>query len=276
MPLAQMFLLKQLAPAALVAGAVAAAVSAPALTSRNAHVQQAIAPFALALGYFAGHWLVTGWTKFPPADTTNWLPYFALVAVVIGATLPFVRQARARLIVVALLAMAAMRLLLQPKFRYGWSSARGWMIVVCMSLGVVLVAFAVGSLLRKSSPRFGSPLLLLIVCGGTAGALLLSGSILLGQFAIVLAAALAGACIIAVFTSVSGEEIAPVFALMLVALLASGYFFAELPIASSILLAAAPCLALLPVKFVARIALVSLPVAIAIFIAFRASPPLDY
>ena len=276
MPLAQMFLLKQLAPAALVAGAVAAAVSALALVSRKVGVQQAIAGFALALGYFAGHWFVTGWPGFPPTDTTNWLPYFALAEAVVGLVLLLVRRRPVRLLIVGVVATAAMRLLVQPKFRYVWSSTRGWIIVVCLSLAVMLVAFAVGGLMRRSSLRFEPPLLLLIVCGGTSAALLLSGSILLGQFAVVLAAAVAGAFVVAIRETITGEALALVFSLVLVALLVSGYFFAELPAASAILLAAAPCLALIPMKFVVRVALVSLPVAIALFLAFRASPPLDY
>jgi hypothetical protein len=74
-----------------------------------------------------------------------------------------------------------------------------------------------------------------------------------------------------------------VFSLLLGALLVSGYFFASLPATSAALLVVAPVLALVPAgkpatfwAFLARAALVSLPVAAAVILAFRSSPPLDY
>jgi hypothetical protein len=79
------------------------------------------------------------------------------------------------------------------------------------------------------------------------------------------------------------EGIAPVFAVLSGVLLASGYFFSDLPGASAVLLAIAPVLALIPTGRLSglpgaglRIILVSLPVAAAVIFAFRASPPLYY
>jgi hypothetical protein len=66
-------------------------------------------------------------------------------------------------------------------------------------------------------------------------------------------------------------------------LLVSGYFFADLPGPSAVLLAGAPVFALVPTgrlpglpSAALRIILVSLPVAAAVIFAFRASPPLYY
>jgi hypothetical protein len=66
-------------------------------------------------------------------------------------------------------------------------------------------------------------------------------------------------------------------------LLASGYFFADLPGLSAALLAGAPVFGLIPTgrlsglpRAALRIILVALPVAAAIIFAFRASPPLYY
>jgi hypothetical protein len=79
------------------------------------------------------------------------------------------------------------------------------------------------------------------------------------------------------------EGIAPVFAVFLGVLLVSGYFFADLPGLSAVLLAGAPVLALIPTGRLSglasaafRIILVSLSVAAAVICAFRASPPLYY
>ena len=85
-----MFLLKQILPAAILAMAVAAALSGVALFCRRERVHGAIVSFALALGYAAGHFLIAGVAKIPPADTTNWLPYFALAAAITGLVGQFV------------------------------------------------------------------------------------------------------------------------------------------------------------------------------------------
>jgi hypothetical protein len=64
----------------------------------------------------------------------------------------------------------------------------------------------------------------------------------------------------------------------------SGFFYAELPAASALLLALAPAPALLPVGkeshsqwrvLAYRIAFVAVPVAIAVVLALHASPPLE-
>jgi hypothetical protein len=65
----------------------------------------------------------------------------------------------------------------------------------------------------------------------------------------------------------------------------SGFFYAELPAASVLLLALAPAVALLPVGkeshsqsrvLAYRIVFVAVPVGIAVVLALHASPPLDY
>ena len=124
-------------------------------------------------------------------------------------------------------------------------------------------------------------MLFLALCGGTFGALALSGSLLLGQFAAILAGTVFGGALF--FAKRKGNRgLVPVFALLLGTLLLSGYFFAELPIASAVLIAFAPVLALIPTgklawaAFPVRIALVSVPILLALLLAFQASPPLDY
>jgi hypothetical protein len=126
------------------------------------------------------------------------------------------------------------------------------------------------------------PTFLLITCAGTFGALMLSGSILLGQFAAVLGAAVFGSLLFAAWKVPLGRGIVPVFSLLLGTLLVSGYFFAELPLTCAMLLAFAPALALAPIRasnkilaFGFRFGLVSAPVVVALVLAFRSSPPLS-
>jgi len=112
--------------------------------------------------------------------------------------------------------------------------------------------------------------------------LMLSGSMLLGQFAVVLGAAVFGSLVLTARKVALGRGIVPVFTLLLVPLLLSGYFFAELPASSAALIAFAPVLALIPIRmraiptFPVRAALMSVPILVALVLAFRSSPPLSY
>lgn len=75
-----MFLLKQILPAAVMAMMVAAGVCGFALCWGKERARGALGPLAIGLAYLSGHLVITGWVPFPPTDTTNWLPYFALAA----------------------------------------------------------------------------------------------------------------------------------------------------------------------------------------------------
>jgi len=279
-----MSLLTQILPAAIVGMMVAAGVCAFALFWGKERARGPLGALAVGVAYLAGHLVITGWTSFPPADTTNWLPYFALAAAVLGAfcaVLPITAWARAAIF--ALVSTGALRLLLKPKFQYGWSPGEGWAWVACLGCAIVLLAIILDALARRPGTAVEMPVFLLIVCAGTSGALMLSGSMLLGQFASVLAAAVFGTLVFAAGKVALGRGIVPVFALLMGTLLISGYFFAELPAASAGLLAFAPILALSYIgssnKLLAlgiRASLVSIPVVVALVLAFRSSPPLSY
>ena len=313
-----MFLLKQILPAAVMAMMVAAGVCGFALCWGKERARGALGPLAIGLAYLSGHLVITGWVPFPPTDTTNWLPYFALAAAVLGALFSPAslfpegrasarpgreesrpsetekRRARvsdgalklpawARVLVFALVSAGALRLLLKPKFQYGWSLSEGWIWVACLGSATVLLAIILEALVLRSATAVEMPAFLLIICAGTFGALMLSGSMLLGQFAVVLGAAVFGSLVFTVRKVALGRGIVPVFSLILGALLVSGYFFAELPAASAVLLVLAPVFALVPIgtpsKLLAsgvRAALVSVPILVALVLAFRSSPPLSY
>jgi hypothetical protein len=279
-----MFLLKQILPAAVIAMLLAAGVCGFALFLGKARVRGALGPLAVGLAYVAGHLFIAGWVSFPPRDTTNWLPDFAVAGAVLGAFCGVLAiKAWARVLLFALVSVGALRLLLKPKFQYGWSVSEGWIWVACLGSAMVLLALILDALVRRSATAGEIPGFLLIVCGGIFGALMLSGSILLGQFAAVLGAAVFGSLVLAARKVALGRGIAPVFSLLAGALLGSGYFFAELPATSAALLGFALAPALIPLgtssrllAFGIRAALVSVPVAVALVLAFLTSPPLDY
>jgi hypothetical protein len=278
-----MFLLKQILPAAIMAMMVAAGVCGFALYWGKERAGGALGPLAIGFAYLSGHLVITGWVPFPPADTTNWLPYFALAAAVLGASCEVLAtKAWARVLIFALVSTGALRLLLKPKFQYGWSLGEGWLWVACLVCALVLLAVILDALARHAATAVEIPAFLLIVSSGTSGGLMLSGSMLLGQFAAVLAAAVFGTLVFTIRRVSLGRGIVPIFALLLVALLLSGYFFAELPATSAALMAFAPVLALIPIRmltlpaFPVRVALVSVPILVALVLAFRSSPPLSY
>jgi hypothetical protein len=279
-----MFLLKQILPATVIAMMVAAAVCGLALYWGKERARVALGSLALGLAYLSGHLVIAGWAPFPPTDTTNWLPYFALAAAVLGASCGMLpAKAWARALIFALVSAGALRLLLKPKFQYGWSLSEGWISVACLAGAMVLLAIILDALVRRAATAFDMPAVLLITCAGTFGALMLSGSMLLGQFAAVLGAAVFGSLVLTARKVALGRGIVPVFSLLLGALLVSGYFFADLPAVSAVLLAFAPVLALVPIgmpskvlAFGVRAALVSVPILVALVLAFRSSPPLSY
>jgi hypothetical protein len=278
-----MFLLKQILPAVLLAMSVAAGLQGLAWWLGTKRARQAVTPVALGFGYLSGHFFITGWTPFPPADTTNWLPYFGLAAAGLGAFWATLPKGAPAWVSLALLAVGAFRLLLEPKFRHGWAAGQGWIWVICLSSGVALLGFIVSALVRRRSAAIELLFILFIISAGISGALMLSGSLLLGQFAAVFAGAIFGALVITFRYSEGVEGIAPFISLFVGVLLVSGYFFAELPGPSAALLGGALVLGLIPTgplsglpSAALRIILVSLPVAAAVIFAFRASPPLYY
>lgn len=279
-----MSLLEQILPSAIVAMMVAAGTCGLALFWGKDRARGALGPLALGLAYLAGHFVITGWVSFPPTDTTNWLPYFALTGAVLGgwcalvATKPWVR-----VLIFVLISAGALRLLLKPKFQYGWSLGEGWFWVGCLACAFVLLAIILDALARRSATAVETPAFLLLACAGAFGALMLSGSMLLGQFAAALGAAVFGSLVFTARKVALGRGIVPVFSLLMGTLLVSAYFFAELPLTSAVLLAFAPVLALTPVgltgnhlAFGIRSAFVSIPIVAALVLAFRASPPLSY
>jgi hypothetical protein len=279
-----MLLLEQILPAAVIAMMVAAGVCGFALCWGKERARNVLGPVAVGSAYFAGHLFATGWAAFPPADTTNWLPYFAMAAAVLGAFCGVLEiKAWPRVLIFGLVSAGALRLLLKGKFSYGWSLPEGCIWVTGLAGAMVLLAIVIDALVRRSATVFEMPAFLLIICAGTFGALMLSGSMLLGQFAAVLGAAVFGSMVFTARRVAFGRGIVPVFSLLVGALIVSGYFFAELPITSGVLLAFAPVSALIPISLpgklltsAIRIALVSVPVAGAVIWAFRSSPSLSY
>jgi hypothetical protein len=282
-----MQLLKQMLPSAALAAAVAAALLF-VLAFRWKSASRCAGAIAIGAGYVAGHVLAAGWPPFPPRNATHWLFWFAVIGVIAAVADAVVRlKGTVRLLTWTIICTMARRLILQPKFSHAWSAAEGWLRVFAIALGVVVLTCCLDLVERRP---FGAATLFsvtTILCGGAFIALILSGSLLLGQLACILSATVATCflLIIAVTAPFHPSGAAAPLSLICAGLWLSGFFYAELPAASALLLALAPAIALLPVGkksysqsrvLAYRIAFVAVPVVLAVVLAYHASPPLDY
>ena len=282
-----MQLLKQMAPSAVLAAAVAAVILFVFARWRKT-ASRCAGAIAIGAGYVAGHVLAAGWSPFPPRHATHWLFWFAVIGVIAAAADAFVRpKGTVRFVAWAIICTIACRLILQPKFSYAWSATEGWLRVFAIAVAIVVLTFCLD--LVERSP-FGTARLfsvMTVFCGGACVALILSGSLLLGQLACILSTTVATCfvLIIAGRAPFHPSGAAAPLSLVCAGLLLSGFFYAELPTTSVLLLALSPAMALLRVgkkshsqspALAYRAALVAIPVAIAVVLALHASPPLDY
>jgi hypothetical protein len=275
------FLVQQLLPGILVALLVSGVLT---VVGRLWKANSWVDAIAVGVGYAVGHAVTAGWPAFPPIEATQWLPYFGIAVTVLAVIDTLLRPPGTLRAVIWFLSCAGiLSLLLTSKFQYGWSLFAG----VLWIAGLATAMLVLTTFLDRTAQRDVSislPLILAIVAGGTGLALMLSGSMLLGQLALVLAGAFGAMVIVGTLlpNAINGRGIAPVSATLLSGLWLSGYFFSELPPMSGLLLLVSPIPALMLVLFdesgnprrglLLRAILVAVPVALAVFLAFGASP----
>ena len=282
-----MQLLKLMVPSAAFAAAVAALLLF-VFARWWKNLSRCAGAMAVGAGYIAGHALAAGWSPFPPRHAIHWLFWFAIIGVIAAVTDALLRPKGAvRHVAWAIICTMACRLILQPKFSYGWGATEGWLWVFAIAFGIVVLTFCLDVVERRS---FGTATLFsvaTILCGGTCVALILSGSLLLGQLACALSA-IAATCFLLIIVAMGPFHLrgaAAPLSLVCAGLWLSGFFYAELPGASALLLALAPAVALLPLGtgnhsqsrvLAYRIAFVAIPVALAVMLALHVSPPIEY
>ena len=106
-----MFLLQQLLPGVLVAVLLSGVFAFAGRLWRANNWADAV---ALGIGYAGGHVVTAGWPAFPPAEATQWLPYFALAAMFLGVIDALLRPAGSlRMLIWMLCCMGFLRLLLK-------------------------------------------------------------------------------------------------------------------------------------------------------------------
>ncbi len=208
----------------------------------------AFLPFALAIGYAAGHAWLRGWVRpalvpIPPIDAYDWIPWLALAAMILGG-LDSVRPCPGwarwenRLLLTAL----TLWLLLRPLLEGTWSTqeAAQWMS------GLGLLALAVWGVLDFQAKRLGRKAVLPLIVWTSATALCMQFCHIttLAQLGFVLVAGLAGFWIVSLWwpglTLARGAV--PVLLVVVNGLILFGRFYAypELPVPTAIGLAIAP------------------------------------
>ena len=172
-----MFLLQQLLPAVLATALVAGVL---AIAGRLWQASNWVDAAALGVGYACGHVVTAGRPAFPPAEATQWLPYFAISVAILAVLDTFLRPPGSlRALIWFLCCAGLLRLLLSPKFQYGWSFWGGAFWVVVLAVGMLILTF----FFDKATQRDASvsfPLIVMILAGGSGVSLMLSGSMLLG------------------------------------------------------------------------------------------------
>jgi hypothetical protein len=244
-------------------------------------------PLALWLGYAAGHWALRGFPPFPPAESLDWLFWLAWAAGAAGCLEAAGRSAGwVRFATRALVSAAAVWLILRARLQSSSGLASAGLVAATGCALLALWALLEG--LAERRPGSSLPLVLWTTAAASSVSLVLSGSVVLGQLAGALAAALGALVVVSWWRPAAARfRGAPaVAAVALGGLWISGAVYSELPLASALLLAAAPVAAwegeapavrrLKPWQAtLARFLAALIPAAVAVAIAFAASPSFE-
>ncbi len=243
---------------------------------------------AVGLGYAAGHAVAAGgWPVFPPLDAIDWLFYAALAGLLPGIFASPSSHALARSGAFAVLGGGFLLSLAWPKFQHAWAPLQGIAWMTALLLALLLLRSSLERLARERNPIRGYfPLLLVIPAGGTCVALMVSGSLFLGELAMILTATIGIAWLAQWRMAIpaSNEALVPLLSLLLAGLWISGWFYADLPPLCALLLLLAPAAAalpinrdLFPIKWLPwfRAAAMALLVTIAVGLAIHASVPME-
>jgi hypothetical protein len=173
----------------------------------------------------------------PPIQVTDWLPYIAMAAAVIGvidATLQIPRTARWAIGCACIAAATWLLIRPLPAETHSLSTKLGWLVMRAVVWGGWWIAL---DGLAHERPGFSVPRDLLIVTAASALVLMMSGSKLLGLLGGSLAASLAAFVVIGFFADLSiARGGALVLAALLSGLLICGLFYASLARQNALLL----------------------------------------
>jgi hypothetical protein len=249
---------------------------------RIAPVALWIAPVAIALAFiFAfpginfGHW---EWPVGAPRESSAWLPWVAIVALIAGLASATLWQARWIVtVLVFVLSFIACRMFLKFQFTTEtWSFGFGTMMVGIFAI-VSTAWWMTLEQAREESPLLAE-LLIGISIACVALTLMLTGSKTYGQFGLAIGFAAAGLLPALLWRpTISLRGLPAVFSVMLVPILTGGYYLSSLPLALFLILSSTPLFIALGIllpsrltgwkRILLRLALAFVPLATATIIA---------
>ena len=201
---------------------------------------------ALGAGYIVGYLGLEGLPAFLPSQGIHWLCYLAIIGLIVGGFwhLPVWGP-----IAQVALSIIIPRLLLTTTFKYTWGPIAGIIWWVFLAVAIFIFWHLVEQSFSTLPSGASGPFVYFGLCGSTALILALSGSLRLAQHCGTLVALFAASWIITLVLQrdrkrfVFPRGTSPVVTLLLAGLWMNGYFFAEVPAVSAILLAISPLLA---------------------------------
>lgn len=241
---------------------------------------------ALGVGYTVGYLGLEWLPAFPPKLGVHWLFYLAIIGLIVAGFWHF--SLWGRLIAQVALVLIIPRLLLTSTFKYTWGQTEGIIWWVCIAAAIFIFWYLVQQSFIVLPSGASGPFVYFGLSGGTALVLALLGSLRLAQHAGILVALFATNWIIVLVLHRNNKRFAfssstsAVITLLFTGIWMNGYFFAEVPAVIVVLLAISLLLA--PIgrmeaiqrlgarySTIAQIAIIALPVVIAIGIAIARS-----
>ena len=238
---------------AIVCGGIYVIVAIQWKRDGNKTLLQWLIVAALGIGYIIGYFGIEGKLIFPPRESIHWVLYFTIIAI-FSSTYWHISRWRA-LISQLIYSIALPRILLNSYFQYTWGPFEGIIWWACLAVGILIFCNIVQQSFTVLPSGVSSPFVYFGLSGGTALILALSGSIRLALHAGILVALFAAIWILAIVLqrgiksdSNSNWEalpvsVSPVVTILLVGIWMNGYFYAEVPSASVLLLVISPFLA---------------------------------
>ena len=240
---------------------------------------------ALGVGYIVGYLGLEGLPAFPPKQGVHWLCYLAIIGLIVGR---FWHRAVWGPIAQIAISIIIPRLLLTSTFKHTWGPIEGIIWWVCLAVAIFSIWHFVEQSFSALPSGASGPFVYFGLSGGTALILALSGSLRLAQHCGILVALFAASWIVTLVLQRDRKQFvfprgaSPIMALLLIGIWMNGYFFAEVPAASAILLVISLLLAQtgrieavqgLSTRrsMLVQIAAIALPVVIAIGIAVMRS-----
>lgn len=210
---------------------------------------------ALGCGYIIGYIAIEGKPYFLPKESIHWLFYLSILAIL---TSTYWESSRwVQLTTKILYSIAIPRLLLDSYFRYTWGPINAVIWWICLTIGIYIFWNIVLQSFSTLPSGASVPFVYMGVSGGTALIIALSGSLVIALHAGILTALLAAIWILAVIlkrrvlltdelnTQVFHNSISPVLTFLFVGIWINGYYYAEVPTVSALLLLISPIFALI-------------------------------